>query len=225
MLVWLVGEDFDASASPIWPDRSGHGANASCASLTCPMNGTINGHRDVLFPGGGNGFALTDQAMAFKSQSWTFYIVAKPSASAGSYGQLLGFYASNNYVKFQRDATSANIAFQVIPGVPTNYLLTGASWGWAGNWERLYGSVDSSGAAKLGTYNTTSQISSLINGSIGAPTNVDFSTAYLGTNPTNPGETASAFIGEIAEVIVFDTQISQASQQAIHSYLTARYGF
>jgi hypothetical protein len=227
MIVWLVGEDYDAAATTkTWPDRSGHGADATCMTpLTCPMNATINGKRDVMFTGTGmEGFKLADNAMAFKTQDWTFIIVAKPATSAAAYSQLIGFFASNNYVKIQRDNTTANFAFQVIPGVGTNYIVSGASWGWSGNWERVFASVDPTGSAKLNVYNNPSSINSLVSGVIGAPTsNVDFTEGYVGTRPESPGQTP--FVGEIAEIIVFDAQISSATQTAIQGYLTARYGF
>src|SRR5262245_3717258 len=224
LILWLVGDDFDPT-STTWPDRSGRGADASCAAanLSCPGSAAINGHKDVRFAGGANGFALTDPAMAFKSQSWTFLLVVKPDTSGASYDQLLAFYVGGQYVKFQRDNTSANIAFQVIPGGgPPNYLLTGASYGWTGNWERIFGSVDVTGFAKLGVYNNTASVNSLVSGSIGTPNSVDYSTSYVGTTPTNPGTTS--YVGEIAEIIVFDAQLSDLTQQALQSYLTARYG-
>lgn len=226
LVLWLVGDDFDPNAaSKVWPDRSGRGANASCAPpLTCPTAGTINNKRDLVFAGGTNGFALTDPSMLFKSQSWTFFIVARPNATAPAYSAIFGFYVANQYVKFQRDNLSANIAFQVIPGSSTNYVLTGAAgYGWAGNWERLFGSVDATGAGKVGIFNSTANINAVTPGTIGAPANVDYSASYVGTSPNSPGTTG--YIGEIAEIVVFSQQLSDTTQQSIHDYLRARYGF
>lgn len=228
LTLWLVGDDFDPNAaSKVWPDRSGHGANASCViPLTCPTAGTINGKRSLVFPGGTNGFALTDPSMLFKSQSWTFFIVVRPNVTATAYAGIFAFYVNNQYVKFQRDNQSANIAFQVIPGsgAGTNYVLTGGNgYGWAGNWERLYGSVDATGAGKVGIFNMGANISAVTPGTIGAPADVDYSASYIGTSPNSPG--TAGYIGEIAEIIVFSQQLSDTTQQSIHDYLRVRYGF
>ena len=227
LALWLVGDDFDGtSASKIWPDRSGHGADATCAApLSCPTNGMITSHRSLVFAGGTNGFKLADPSMLFKGQSWTFFVVVKPNTNAVAYSNIFALYTANQYVKFQRDNLTANIAFQVIPGSASNYVLTGASgYGWSNNWERLYGSVEATGAGKVGVYNTNANVSAVTPGAIGAPANVDYASSYIGTSPVSPG-TAAAFLGEIAEILVFSEQLSDTSQTAVHGYLRTRYGF
>lgn len=47
---------------------------------------------------------------------------------------------------------------------------------------------------------------------------------FWGTSPVNPGA-AEAFVGEIAEIIVYNAQLSETTQQSVNGYLTARYGF
>jgi hypothetical protein len=227
LALWLVGEDYSyASGTRAWLDRSGH--HADCACPSCPGGLTVNGHPDVAF-GGAHYFTISDPSADLQSaaQSWTFFIVAKPNVNASAYNQLFALYDSaGEYVKFQRNNTNNDIAFQIIPGNgTTNFITTQpAANAWAGNWERLYATVDANGNATMYAYNNTLGVSAGSTGAIGAPSASDFALSYLGTAPASPG--TSDYWGEIAEIIVFKSApLSAATVNAVEGYLTARYGF
>ena len=225
LILWLVGDDYDYSTgSQMWRDRSGHGANGSCASLACPGQLTVNGHRYVSFPGAGDGFALTDPSGDFQTQTFTMFLVVRPNAGAAAYDQLFAFYAGGNYVKLQRDSANPNLVFQVIPGNGTsNYVVSQAGYGWNSHWERVVATVDATGNATIYLFNNVDGIDTSTTGNVGAPANVDYSSSYLGTSPTNPG--TAGFYGDIAEIIVYNSTLGSGSTTAVNDYLKTRYGF
>jgi hypothetical protein len=62
--------------------------------------------------------------------------------------------------------------------------------------------------------------SSPATGAIGALPSVDYASSYLGTDPAT--QTLN-YTGRVAEVLVFDTVLSNSSIMNIESYLSTRY--
>ena len=226
LVLWLVGEDYNyASGSPIWKDRSTYHHDGSCATLACPGDGTVNGHPDVGF-GGIGGFAIADPGADLAGNTFTFFLVIKPNASAAAYDQLFALYNGGDYVKFQRSNTADNIDFQVIPGNGSGNYITTQSGGsaWAGNWVRLQATIDANGYATMNVYNNPMGISAGSQGTIGVPAYLNWSGSYVGTSPASPG--SSSYWGEIAEIIVYSSaSLSSTTVTGVEGYLTTRYGF
>jgi hypothetical protein len=101
---------------------------------------------------------------------------------------------------------------QLLPGSSTNSIV--ASGAWAGTAESIVATVNASSAVlTVGTVANT--------GAIGTPANVDYTSSYLGTDPATQ---MANYVGQIAEVIVFNTVLSSTSIASVQSYISARYG-
>jgi hypothetical protein len=208
LLLWLVGDTYDAGA-PSWSDLSGH-ADATCTTCPTVSSGGPNGHAALTFDGSSY-FTLGDPLAQYLTQGWTILVVVAPDPAATSAAQILGFASGANAVGLLRSGGSSDLLFQVLPGSSTNSLAAAGAWG--GAWERITAGVDATqnGFLTVGT--------STVQGAIGAPAAVDYSSATLGIDP----ETLTlGYKGQLAEVLVFDTT-NVPSLAAIQGYLATRY--
>jgi hypothetical protein len=181
-----------------WNDKSGNGKHATASGTTRPTyTGTRNGRNVVTFDGTGNRMNTT----LVDSATQTILFVAKATAASApgtrrvvSYQAERGFFASSGWNWFSPNAGT---------GVsPTDYNVA-------------------SGVI-------TNDTSMLVYGNGGAvsaafdPFNAGATTFVIG------GENASTvfnlFQGEIAEVVVFNSALSNADRARVERYLSLKWG-
>jgi hypothetical protein len=215
LALWLVGDTY-AAGSPTWTDQSGHG-NATCSPPLCPSTAVWSGHTVVSFDGTSY-FALGDPGAPYHSTAFTIFVVAAPDPAAASNAQLIAF-ADNagNSVGLLRSAGAQDLMLQLLTAssAPNSLVATGA-WGGPGAFERIVSGVDATPNAFLTVPGTAA-----VTGSIGAPPAVNYYlSSYLGTDPATH---TLNYVGQIAEVLVFDTTLSSASVSSVLGYLSTRY--
>jgi hypothetical protein len=211
LILWLVGDTY-ASGTTIWTDQSGH-ADATCSASSCPSTsaGALNGHGVVSFDGT-SFFALGDPNGLYQTTAFTVFVVAAPDSGATSNAVLLAFSdGMGNTLSLQRSGGDPDLMLQLLPGSTNNSLI--AAGAWASNTETIASTVSATGALlTVGSSPAT--------GAIGALPSVDYASSYLGTDPAT--QTAN-YTGQVAEVLVFDTVLSNSSIMNIESYLSTRY--
>jgi hypothetical protein len=216
LALWLVADNYVATAGK-WLDQSGAHADATCTG-TCPqaVSAALNGHKVVSFSGA-QFFALSDPNGQYSSatQSWTIFVVANPTVSAIAGAQLIAFSNGANAIGLQQSGGNSDLLFQLLSGSGTSSLL--ASNAWAGTWEAIAANVDPFGAS-LTVLGADAAFGP--SGAIGTPASVDYSTSFLGVDPTQ----TLFYSGQIAEVIVFTSDLSPVSTSGIETYLAGRYG-
>jgi hypothetical protein len=216
LALWLVADNY-VSTSGSWLDQSGAHADATCSGSACPaaVSAALNGHRIVSF-NGSQFFVLSDPGGRYASQTWTIFLVANPDPTATSNAQIIAFTNGGNSLCLQRSGGSSDLVFQLLPGSSANSIV--ASNGWAGDssgWEWLAANVDPDNGGSLATSGAGS-----LGGAIGTPAAVDYSSSYLGTDPTQ----TLGYTGQIAEVVVFTGDLSAPSTTSVEQYLSGRYG-
>ncbi len=212
LVLWLVGDTYTSGAT-VWRDQSGH-ANATCSFPNCPSvsAAALNGHSVVSFDGS-RYFALGDPNGLYQTTAFTVIVVAAPDPGAPSNAVMIAFSdgAAGDALSLQRSDGDPDLMMQLLPGFASNALIVPGAW--AGASETIAGTVSGAGASlAVGSSPNT--------GAIGTPASVDYTSSYLGTDPAT--QTAN-YVGQIAEVLVFDTVLSPGSIASIKSYLSMRY--
>jgi hypothetical protein len=204
--LWLKADALalaDGAAVSSWTDSSGRGRHATQATGTLQptfQTNELNGKPVVRFDGGDR---LSVSALANTDPSATLIAVARPD-SAGNQG-LLGWWNA------------------------AGFAIASSAWGYNGN---AAGSAVPLGAALAGSlevlavrWNSTASADAFRNG--GAAVSFDPHDSYVGgTVPLDIGEQGGGpgfFGGDIAEVLFYDTPLSDSDLRAVHQYLMDKY--
>jgi hypothetical protein len=181
-----------------WNDKSGNGRHATASGTTRPTyTGTRNGRNVITFDGTGNRMNTT----LVDSATQTILFVAKAAATGApgtrrvvSYQAERGFFASSGWNWFSPNAGT---------GVsPTDYNV--ASGVITNNTSML---VYGNGFAVSAAFD---------------PFNAGATTFVLGSE--NASTVFNLFQGEIAEVVVFNTALSDADRARVERYLSLKWG-
>jgi|GEM_PF-3305159 len=223
MRTWFLADSgITESAGKVsaWADRSGRGITAVQATASLQpslLSNAQNGRPVVRFNGTPNG-CLTATFASTPSSTMTIMMVAKNVATSTNNGGMLSFsgfqgmlcnYTSPSY-RFMLDgngATGTNGA--ATPGLTTNpfRVLTGM-YGTTFNTNNSFFSMDGS---PYPVYSGSSV-------GIGAYSQLQLGGRTWGNQPSR------IFSGDIAEAIVFDTQLDSAQRIIVETYLGAKYG-
>jgi hypothetical protein len=212
LALWLVGDTYVMSAHQ-WTDQSGAHADASCSSCPQAAAAAINGHGAVSFDGR-SFFTLADPArdLSSASQAWTVFVVASPDTSAPSGANVLALSSGANAIELLRSGGSGDLTFQVLPAASGAPLVAPSQW--TAGWQWIMANVDASGAT------LTTSSGGPVTGSLSAPAAVDYASSFIGTDPSQ----SLGYVGQIAEVVLFTSDLSAASILDVESYLAGRYG-
>lgn len=218
----------DASLVPAWPEVDGKGdaVQATAGNQAVAVANAINGHKALDFDGS-NAYALPDAllgSLAGKSE-WTMFVVQVPQdapvdtmysifmSTAGATGTnraAIKTPATNlipavAYRRNDGDAfgqTAAAAADAMVANTPV--VITGTVSFVAGS-AQVYkdGTLVASGTAEVGSIDTGASISGAIGGRLSG--NTDY------------------WIGLIAEVILIEGPVTDATRASIHSYFQDQY--
>jgi hypothetical protein len=215
LALWLVGDTY-AAGSPTWTDQSGH-ANATCSAPQCPSTAVWSGHTVVAF-NGTSYFALGDPGATYHTTAFTIFVLAALDPAAPTNAQLIAF-ADNagNSVGLRRSAGNQDLMLQLLTASsPASSLVATGAWAGTGVFERIVAGID----ATPNAYLTVPGVAA-VSDSLGAPPAVNYYlSSYLGTDP---GTQTLNYVGQIAEVLVFDATLSSASVSSVQTYLGTRY--
>ena len=210
--LWLRGDDIGVSDGlpvSLWPDASGHGNDVEqITGMKQPtfQAAQLNGHSylsfdgvdDTLFKPSASGFACTT--------GHTVIAVLNPT-TAVAYGMAVVTNYQGNEMR--------QVGWGGIPEwmIPSGFNLVD---GWD----------DLTGLWKVwaGTYNVaTDTIGLFING-VDQGTNVDSGTLAVGDIYVGSRTDTYHWIGNIAEVLVFDDVLGTSDRANVEAYLMAKYG-
>jgi hypothetical protein len=210
-----------------WQDKSGNAAHATIASNGPTRKTGVRNGRDVLRFDGVNNLLQTGAIAGLNSLTMTVFVVASQrvtgvvgtaltigygdfsatSANEGRHG-LVSFDASVTLAAFSRNSVGIAVAAGSRPSFTANELLLAGY------------TIDSSGAL-LAYKNAATPLSGVAgSGASVIDTPSLHQTVTLGENPVGP----SKLDGDICEVLIYNTRLSDASRNAIISYLMSKWG-
>lgn len=211
LTVWLDASQItgkvDGDALATWSDLSGNGYDAVKGSFNGPTYETneLNGHPIIRF------VAASSQALRVAvvvSTPYTAFIVGRLTSGANGrlFGGVYGAGGSNYLLGWWNGYEDTMYAEGFVKGgtvgATTNWhLYTGKVTGAVTSFYDFGVSLASNG---LGLFGITGGI------------------ALSGYSPTGAGELSN---GEIAEVIIYNTALSDVDREAVETYLTTKYAF
>ena len=222
-----------------WTDRSANAFTFTTAGTTNQpsRSGTQNGKSTVLFDGSNDYLLSTAAKSTWKylhdgTQTTVFFVV-KANETSGSSNWVFSTGGFENGAKLQLDysgspATAAYTVQSTFPGYVMNYGITIPS----GHNIYTY-KVDvnnSTNSNKMTAYrNAGASQGSILVSSWSAPSTTDpYSSLYLGTGYggsfTDGTYPEYMFSGEIAEIIVYKSLLSDSDRIANVNYLRAKWG-
>ncbi len=223
--LWLradSGVTTNGSNVTTWSDQSGNGNDASQGSTADQptlVSSSINGQPAVQFANdilSGTDILVSDNAA-------TCYTVVKPSSLSSGFNIVWSKWAdgSPNAFKFHFAVHNAKVSLFTSPdGSTTSSETIGGSSLVTGNAYVLGSDVSTTAGTQHVYFNgvsavaTTSGITSL------ATLNQVYSVGgKLGTNTSS-----NRFVGDIAEVVVYNTALNIAQRTLVANYLGAKYG-
>jgi hypothetical protein len=213
-----------------WEDKSGNAAHATIASNGPTRKTGVRNGRDVLRFDGVNNFLQAGAISGLNSLTMTTFFVGSQrvtgftqrvlsvgygdfsptNSNEAQYGAI-GFEAAGTLAGFARNSVGAGVA------VPIGSRQTFTS-----NELLVFGyAVDSSGAV-LAFKNAATPLSGVAgSGSSVADTPSLHQTVTLGDMP---GAIANKLDGDMCELLIYNTQLSDAERNAVISYLMSKWG-
>ena len=210
--LWLRGDDIGASdLSPVslWPDASGSGNDVEQATgMKMPtfQAAQLNGHSFVRFDG-------IDDTL-FK-------------ASASGFSCATG----HTIIAVMNPTTAAPFGMAVVTNYQCNEMRQGggggtAQWMIPSGFNLVDGWDDLTGQWNVwtGTYDVGSDLIALWIDGVGQGTSTDAGTLAVGDIYLGSRTDTYHWIGDIAEVLVFDDVLGNTARENVEAYLAAKYG-
>jgi hypothetical protein len=230
LVLWLRGEDWNGS---IWPDRSPIGALATIYYGQVGV-GSLNGLSVAAFDGNGDLVIQTIEGYPHWSGLTVMTVMTAPNANGG----IVSFGSSFNNVPcymFPPGGASSCVEYdqlefnalmtlqQCDPSIGTCWQAYGLSQPLGAGWVRLSGELTVGADPSYHVY-----LNGVDEGPIGhnqswpypAPWDTPRQSVIIGWGAVASG----LFSGSVAEIIVYNTSISDASRQALDAYLAAKWG-
>jgi hypothetical protein len=210
--LWLRGDDIGVSDGlpvSLWPDASGHGNDVEqitgmkqptfmSAQLGVHSFVRFDGVDDTLFKSSANGFTC--------ATGHTIIAVMNPTTAA-SFGMAV---VTNYQCNEMRQGGSGGTAQWMIP----------SGFNLVDGWDDLTGLWK----VWAGTYNVATDTMGLFINGVDQGTNVDAGTLAVGDIYLGSRTDTYHWIGDIAEVLVFDDVLSATDRGNVESYLMGKYG-
>jgi hypothetical protein len=213
----------NGSEVTVWRDASGQARDATTAAGAGPVlvSAAIGGRPALRFDGQNDHLGLPTGFEDF-TQGLTLFVVARPSAvQPGSKIFLLGNGGGQGNIAFGRNGGDAGLQYF------TNDA--GGNFGWFGTQSALttgqaalYTVAQPGGAPNAAIQATVSRnAASVGSGTVYVPPLTTRGLNYLGRSYWGSD---GYFAGDIAEVILYNRQLSAAELGAVHTYLGQKYG-
>lgn len=213
LALWLKADDGVTEASGVvseWSDKSGNGntaAQENSGDQPTYTDDQLNGYPTISFDG--NDFMILGDVLDFT-----------PQTDAFTYLSVFNTTGTGTLLSRAENTTEANRQYQfLVFGTAYSHViggtLTQGSATATGNWQV--------GASVIGTTDVDSYTLGSIDvngGAIGTATEPG-ANVVLGARSNG---TAESFSGEMAEVIMFDTDLSTADRRDVETYLAIKYG-
>jgi hypothetical protein len=203
-----------------WPDVTGSGPSASATGEPYYDPTGMGSEASVVFRDGGDYFDLGNGYRDWTA-GVTAFVVARPTSVAAD-GFLFDFSTSptDDQIGMKRDGDTCDLVYQVSDAASQNDLLTVADAlcidGGAVFSVRQAGGVE----GELTETMVYVDAAAAATGLLPVPTDVLRTENFLGNGA---GTADERFQGHIAEVIIYDTALSDADVAAVHDYLMAKY--
>jgi len=217
LILWLnaqnvVGNHGDAVSS--WGDGSGKLNNATqTTGANQPLleKPAQNGMPSVKFDGSNDFMQFSNSSFANFTQGMTVFCVAKPSSSsAGRFIDFGNALSSDNIQFYQQNGT--NFALSVLTGASASTI--NSSGVTSGTFKLFEARQNGAGAATLhvnGSQTASSSVSNI--------TNITRTGNFLG----KAFNSSNHFNGQIAELLVYDKILPEATCKVIEQYLIGKY--
>ena len=210
--------DADTLTSFPWLDKSGNGCRGNAVNAMTVNNSWTNGHKSAVFSGASSNtpyvqtdvpvtsgvktlFAVYDITAATNGSSkreQTVLSTALPITTNLDYFYVDNYAASGNAIRSLNNAGGSNQAGQVITAGTVNVLA-----------------MNMSGSANAGFYHNGTKVAAGLLGIMGNGGNWTLGN-YLRT-------TGSQLNGNIAEVLIFDGELTNAQRWTVEDYLNTKY--
>ncbi len=224
--LWLkadTGVSVSGSNVTKWNDMSGLANNAPTVNGTAPtlVSNSLNYHPVVNFTG--NGGLQGAFGTAITSNSTSAFIVTNTAASNPTY---TGVFSIANTTGNNTDYNSNSTACVFMTG-GSNEMATYRN-GFLGNYTNAnaLGSYHMFSSLFSSTANTNYFYTEGANNSNGAFSSSNFGSGMYTIGSRWANALPSLYLnGQIAEVILFNTQVTTAQRNQVESYLATKYGF
>lgn|GEM_PF-6668274 len=241
MIGWYQADSLTSLGNTLvtqWPDSSAAGQHASQQSVDRQpllVHNAVNGRSIVRFNGTedlhGNGdFLRMPAGKRNFTNGYSAFAVVKPVNDAGNMAivDLSNGFNPYSYIRFTRNG----LYFGVIPSTGKMHYGIGNSdiWG-AGSLEgsgvtssnfQIVSAVQDGGPilvpSNVNLYRNGSRIAS---GNVPVPEIVERVTNFIGSPSDNQGH--APFKGDIAEVLLYDSALSNANRKQVEEYLSRKY--
>ena len=221
MQLWLRADNgvvTSGSSVSTWSDNSGLSNNATQSTGTAQptlISSAINSQSALSFNGTSDYLQMPSGFSNFSAGA-TEFVVVKPTALQVQNFVNLGTGGSTNYLQFENSSTSAVLEFVTNNGTTTSTTSSASAALTAGTAALVDVNFNGTNSAQI----FVNGVASGSAGTMTAMTNVNRTSNFIGQSQTGTGFCD----GEIAEVIVYNTALTTAQQQAVEAYLEARYG-
>lgn len=203
-----------------WADKSGNGrtASQSVANNRPTRTATINGRSVLTFNGASHSLDFTGAARTVETMFAVCQMrdAAADAANQSRYGTILGAASSSRGLLVRNQYANNNVQFDAAFNgftIGTNRVVRNIAW------------TGSNGDVPLAVYSMVRNGTSGMEGFINR--------ASLGTAPTSESQTldrigrsaasASFFIGEIAEILIYSRAVNAAERVAITNWMMHRW--
>jgi regulation of enolase protein 1 (concanavalin A-like superfamily) len=225
LVSWLrsdVGLVYNASNQvSLWPDQSSNGFNGAQSNSTNQpilVTNAVNGLPAVQFTPGGSGQFLQFPAGFDFTAGLSLFVVLNPTTMAAN-ASILDFRnytggVSTDEFGLSELATSGGAIFYAYSGsvASSGSFATALTANTFQLLEAVYDGVSSVSVYKNGTLIGTQ-------GSLQTLANVVRNNNFIGES----GNGANFFTGEIAEILIFNTNLNSTARAAVESYLLAKF--
>ena len=225
LISWLradVGVSYNASNQvSLWPDQSANGFNGAQTNSTNQpvlVTGAINGFPAIKFTPGGSGQFLQFPSGFDFTTGLSLFVVLNPTTMAAN-ASILDFRnysggVSTDEFGLSELGTSGGAIFYAYSGstASSGSFATALTAGSFQLLEAIYDGVSSVSVYKNGTLIGTQ-------GSLQTLANVTRNNNFIGQT----GNGANYFTGEIAEILIFNTNLGSAARAAVESYILSKY--
>lgn len=207
--LWLKADAItgksDGDGVTTWSDSSGSGANASSGGYTAPLykTGQINGLPVVRVSG-----TLGAAMRSYPAAAANYELFAFARMNGGANARLIGAVLANNNWLMGWWSGVENVMYAVgwVAG-PTGVTATT-------NWHSYSGYFD-------GTNTTFNDYGNLIASDASGTSSPNGGIALGGYDPTGTQELSN---GDIAEVILYNSNLSSADRHRVEGYMAWKYG-
>ena len=220
--LWLradTGVETSGGKVTTWKDQSGNSRNATQATgadSPTQVTSALNGQSVIRFDGN-DGLTLGNISAAFPSAASLFIVATINDGSYNLFTTVTG-----------ADAHGGGDTWWRLPigGTTAAYMAVFRN---GRTYEVLAGKVPSSGSHLFAVESSSSKWEMLIDGSGGGPNNSGSHRAgdeyRIGMPDTSNGVDQGKWLtGDIAEIIIFKTALTETERNQVGSYLSKRYG-